>query len=50
MDKICSTQRIDDNLHKMLVGKPQLFGKSRRKWKDNIKLDLLEMECGPSLM
>jgi hypothetical protein len=36
-------------VHKVLVGKPEgkrPLGRLRRRWKDNIKKDLQEMECG----
>jgi hypothetical protein len=35
--------------HKVLVGKPEgkrPLGKPRRRWEDNIKMDLQEMGCG----
>jgi hypothetical protein len=34
------------NVYRMLVGKPEgkgTLGKPRRRWVDNIKMDLLEM-------
>jgi hypothetical protein len=34
------------NVHRLLVGKPQekrLIGRQRRRWIDNIKVDLAEM-------
>jgi hypothetical protein len=34
---------------KVLVGKPEgksLFGRPRRRWEDNIKLELQEVGCG----
>jgi hypothetical protein len=34
--------------YKILIGKPggkRPFGRSRRKWKDNIKIDLKGIEC-----
>jgi hypothetical protein len=36
-------------VYRVLVGKPQgkgPLGKSRRRWKDNIKMDLQEVGCG----
>jgi len=36
-------------VHRILVGKPQgkrPFGRPRRRWKDNIKMDLHEVGCG----
>jgi hypothetical protein len=35
--------------HRVLVGKPEgrrLLGRPRRRWKDNIRMDLREVECG----
>jgi hypothetical protein len=35
--------------YRVLVGKPEgrrLLGRPRRRWQDNIKIDLLEVECG----
>jgi len=45
----CSTYKGEEGLYKFEVGKPD--GRSplvrpRRRWKDNIKLDLQEMGCG----
>jgi hypothetical protein len=37
------------DLYRILVGKPEgkrRFGRSRRRWEDNIKTDLQEVECG----
>ena len=36
-------------VHKVLVGKPEgkrPLGIPRRRWEDNIKMDLLEVGCG----
>ena len=36
-------------VYRVLVGKPEgkrPLGRTRRKWKDNIKMDFLEMACG----
>jgi len=36
-------------VYRVLVGKPERkrpLGKTRRRWEDNIKMDLQEMECG----
>ena len=36
-------------VYRILVGKPEgkrPLGRPRRRWKDNIKMDLQEMECG----
>jgi hypothetical protein len=36
------------NVYRLLVGKPERkrpIGRLRRRWMDNIKIDLLEIEC-----
>jgi hypothetical protein len=36
-------------VYRLLVGKPERkspLGEPRRRWEDNIKIDLQEMECG----
>ena len=36
-------------VHRVLVGKPKgkrTLGRPRRKWEDNIKIDLQEVGCG----
>ena len=36
-------------VHRVLVGKPEgnrTFGRPRRRWEDNIKMDLQEVGCG----
>jgi len=36
-------------LHRVLVGKPEgkrPLGRPRRRWEDNIKMDLQEVRCG----
>jgi len=36
-------------VYRVLVGKPEgrrTLGRPRRRWKDNIKLDLQEVGCG----
>ena len=36
-------------VYRVLVGKPEgmkLLGRPRRRWEDNIKMDLQEVECG----
>jgi hypothetical protein len=43
----CVAEKRD--LYRVLVGKPggkRRFGRSRRRWEDNIKMDLQEVECG----
>jgi len=37
------------SIYRVLVGKPEgkkLLGRPRRKWEDNIKMDLQEVGCG----
>jgi hypothetical protein len=37
------------DMYRVLVGKPEgkrPLGRPRRRWEDNIKMDLQEMECG----
>jgi hypothetical protein len=37
------------SVYRVLVGKPagkRPLGRSRRRWKDNIRMDLQEVECG----
>ena len=37
-------------MHRVLVGKPEQkrpLGKPRRRWKDNIKMNLREVGCDP---
>ena len=39
----------DRGVHRVLVGKPEgkrPLGRPRRRWKDNIKMDLQEVGCG----
>jgi hypothetical protein len=49
MDRTCSSTNRDKwNAYRVLVGKPEgkrPLGKSRRRWVDNIKIDLREIEC-----
>jgi len=36
----------DENAHKILVGKPEVesqYGRPRRRWEDNISVDLREI-------
>jgi len=49
MGGACSTYGGEERAYRVLVGKPEgkrLLGRPRRIWEDNIKMDLLEMECG----
>ena len=41
--------REDRSVHRVLVGKPEgkrLLGRPRRRWEDNIKMDLQEVGGG----
>jgi hypothetical protein len=43
MGKVCSTNGAKKNAYRTLVGKPEgkrLLGRPRRRWVDNIKIDL----------
>jgi hypothetical protein len=49
MGKVCSTHRKKRNVHRVLVGNPEgmrPLGRPRRRWEDNIKMDLREIGCG----
>jgi len=49
MGGTCSTNWERRGIYSVLVGKREgkrAFGTSRRRWEDNIKLDLQEEECG----
>jgi hypothetical protein len=46
MGRTCSTNGAKRNAFKILVGKPEgeiLLGRPRRRWVDNIKMDLREI-------
>jgi hypothetical protein len=48
----CSTNGEMRNAYRILVGKPEgkrLLGRPRRKWKDNIKMDVREIGRGGML-
>ena len=45
----CSTYRESVSVYRVLVGKHEgrrPLGRPRRRWEDNIKMDLQEVECG----
>jgi hypothetical protein len=49
MGGACSAYREGRGVYRVLVGKPEgrrPLGRPRRRWKDNIKMDLQEVECG----
>jgi len=44
----CSTTEESTDLYRVLVGKPDgkgPLGRTRRRWQDNIKMDLQEVGC-----
>jgi hypothetical protein len=46
MDRACSTNGKKRNAYRILVGKPEdkrSLGRPRRKWVENIKIDLREI-------
>jgi hypothetical protein len=46
MGRTCSTNGAKRNAYRILVGKPEgkkSLGRSRRRWVDNIKMDLREI-------
>ena len=49
MGGACSTVGVRRGAYRVLVGKSKgkrLLGRPRRRWEDNIKVDLQEVECG----
>ena len=49
MGRACGTYGEDRGVHRVLVGKPEgrrPLGKPIRRWEDNIKMDLQEVEGG----
>jgi hypothetical protein len=45
----CSADREERGVYRVLVGKPEgkrSMGRPRRRWKDNIRMDIQEVECG----
>jgi hypothetical protein len=49
MGGACGAYGEERGLHRVLVGKPEgkrLLGRPRRRWKDNIKLDIQEVGGG----
>jgi hypothetical protein len=46
MGRACSTNRNKRNAYRVLLGKPEgkiALGRPRRRWVDNIKMDLREI-------
>jgi hypothetical protein len=49
MDRACSTYGGEEGVYRVPVGKPEgksPLGRPRRRWEDNIKMDLQEVRCG----
>jgi len=49
MGGACSMYGGEESCIQVLVGKPEgqtLLGRPRRRWEDNIKMDLQEVGCG----
>jgi len=49
MGGACSAYGEWRGVYRILVGKPEVkrpLGKPRRRWEDNIKMDLQEVGCG----
>jgi len=49
MGGVCSAYGWRRGVYRVLVGKPDgksLLGRPRRRWKDNIEMDLHEVGCG----
>jgi hypothetical protein len=49
MDRACSTIGVEGNAHRLLTRKPEgkrPLGRPRRKWVDNIRMDLIEVGWG----
>jgi hypothetical protein len=49
MGGACSSDGEGKDVYRVLVGKPEgnrPLGRPRRRWEDNIKMDLQEVGCG----
>jgi hypothetical protein len=49
MGGACSADREGRGVYRFLVGKPEgkrPVGRPRRRWEDNMKMDLQEVGCG----
>jgi hypothetical protein len=49
MGRACSTNGEKRNAYRILVGKPEgkrPLGRPRRRWEDNIRMDLREIDWG----
>jgi hypothetical protein len=48
MGRECSTHKAKRNAYRFLAEKERSLSALRRRWNDNIKLDLTEIDNGPS--
>jgi hypothetical protein len=49
MGGACSTYGVGRGVYRVLVGKPEgkrPLGRPRRRWEDNVRMDLQEVGCG----
>jgi hypothetical protein len=49
MDRACSTNGEKRNAYRLFVGEPKIkrpLGRTRRRWVDNIRMGLVEIEYG----
>ena len=49
MGRACSAYGVRNGVYSILVGKPEgkrPLGRPRRRWEDNVKMDLQEVGCG----
>jgi hypothetical protein len=49
MGRLSSTHGEKRNVYRILVGRPEAkrpIGRPRRRWQDNIRMDLREIGCG----
>jgi hypothetical protein len=49
MGGACSAYGVRRGIYRVFVGKPEgkrPLGRPRRRWEDDIKMDLQEVECG----
>jgi hypothetical protein len=49
MSRACSVYGVGRGVYRVLIGKPEgktLLGRPRRRWEDNVKIDLQEVGCG----
>ena len=49
MGRACSTYGGEESIYRVMVGEPEgkrPLGRPRRRWKDNIIMDVQEVGCG----